>query len=147
MRRPSLTQRCAKGRERLAQAIRTLRHTEPTPPSPNWANDRLWLQTRREYLRRQPLCEVCRELGFETPATQVDHIVARRKGGDKYAFTNLMALCAEHHSSKTRRYDGGGGSGRRQSAASSYRPQVIGADGYLKTIREVPHTERGRTQS
>jgi 5-methylcytosine-specific restriction protein A len=61
-----------------------------------------WRKLRRLQLNRHPLCQWP---GCERPATDVDHILARaRGGGDEEA--NLQSLCHRHHSEKTARHDG-----------------------------------------
>ena len=66
-----------------------------------------WRAHRAAYLRDHPICCVP---GCNRPATDVDHIVPRRRGGsDEDA--NLQPLCHAHHSAKTAREDGGYGHG------------------------------------
>ncbi len=47
-----------------------------------------------------PLCEYC-PAGRITPATEVDHKVAIRNGGDPWDWDNLASTCHACHSSKT----------------------------------------------
>jgi 5-methylcytosine-specific restriction enzyme A len=54
-----------------------------------------WQKLRRLYLRRYPVCVLCGR-----PATDVDHILPRRRGGSDHE-TNLQALCASCHARKT----------------------------------------------
>jgi len=62
-----------------------------------------WRKLRRLILERDP---VCRDpSGCTRPATDVDHVVARRAGGTDDP-PNLRGLCHRHHSSKTARVDG-----------------------------------------
>lgn len=59
-----------------------------------------WRELRQTFLRRNPLCIECLREGRTEPATDVDHIIAKRLGGrDEWA--NLQALCHSHHSRKT----------------------------------------------
>lgn len=61
-----------------------------------------WRELRARFLRAHPRCAACGE-----PATDVDHVVARVRGGaDEWA--NLQALCHACHSRKTNAMDGGG---------------------------------------
>jgi 5-methylcytosine-specific restriction protein A len=46
------------------------------------------------------LCVECQRQGRIVAATDVDHIVARRHGGDD-SFANLQPLCHSCHSKKT----------------------------------------------
>jgi 5-methylcytosine-specific restriction protein A len=59
-------------------------------------------------LAGQPLCVQCETEGRVTLATDVDHVVAKSKGGDD-SLDNLQALCHECHSKKTVTMDGGYG--------------------------------------
>ncbi len=61
-----------------------------------------WQRLRAMYLRAHPLCVACEAAGRATPATDVDHIVARRAGGSDEE-SNLQALCHACHSAKTGR--------------------------------------------
>ena len=63
-----------------------------------------WRKVRIEYLRANPLCVRCLEVGITEPATQVDHIIALAKGGPD-ALGNYQSLCGSCHSSKTARED------------------------------------------
>lgn len=47
---------------------------------------------------------VCQDPGCGQAATEVDHIVPRRKGGTD-SLDNLQSLCKPHHSAKTQRED------------------------------------------
>jgi len=66
-----------------------------------------WRKIRDAYLAGHPWCEVCGEL-----ATDVDHIVSRRRGGTDDD-SNLMSLCHTHHSRKTAKQDGRWGKNQR----------------------------------
>lgn len=62
--------------------------------------DARWRKVRRMKLARQPLCEACLEHGHTVAATDVHHIVAKRRGGgDRDA--NLQSLCHSCHSKLT----------------------------------------------
>ena len=64
--------------------------------------DRKWREARAAYLRRHPLCVLCRAEGKLTPATVVDHVIPHR--GDHQLFwdeSNWQALCKTHHDQKT----------------------------------------------
>lgn len=60
-----------------------------------------WSKLRRQVLRRDKgLCQSCRRAGRATVATEVDHIVAKARGGlDE--LSNLEALCQSCHRNKT----------------------------------------------
>ena len=52
------------------------------------------------YLRANPLCDLCKDSGKVSEATDVHHKVARRDGGSD-SFDNLQALCHACHSRLT----------------------------------------------
>ena len=56
-----------------------------------------WRKLREQVLREEPYCRLC-----GAPASEVDHIVPRRRGGTD-ARSNLQPLCKSCHSSKTMR--------------------------------------------
>ena len=73
-----------------------------------------WRRLRRMVLARQPLCadpfDLHREHGETVAATEVDHIVAKDRGGDD-SMDNLQGLCKSCHSRKTAIKDGRWGRG------------------------------------
>ena len=60
-----------------------------------------WRKLREYVLQRHPVCQVP---DCTVAATDVDHIVTRRRGGTD-DLKNLQALCHPHHSEKTARED------------------------------------------
>jgi predicted kinase len=81
-----------------------------------------WQQLRQRILSRDlHLCQPCQREGKVTPATQVDHIKPKAKGGTDDA-GNLQSICVACHDAKTEA-EAAGGQGRRVK-------QVIGADGW-----------------
>lgn len=67
--------------------------------------DALWRKRRELQLLREPLCRACKAAGRLVAATDVDHIIALRKGGADH-FDNYQSLCHACHSAKTAREDG-----------------------------------------
>lgn len=64
--------------------------------------DSRWRIARARYLKRHPLCVICKREGRLTPATVVDHIIPHR--GDRQLFwdiTNWQPLCKGCHDEKT----------------------------------------------
>lgn len=69
-----------------------------------------WERMREETLKADDyLCRPCRSQGILTPATEVDHIVPKAKGGTD-APANRQSLCHECHKAKTLAERTGGGS-------------------------------------
>jgi 5-methylcytosine-specific restriction enzyme A len=103
-----------------------------------------WRLLREWVLAREPLCRACLAQGRAEPATDVDHIVARSRGGSDGP-SNLQALCASCHARKTASEDGGFGRDRcgvrpgrsdlygsapvDQTLARRVSPQVRGEEG------------------
>jgi 5-methylcytosine-specific restriction protein A len=61
-----------------------------------------WLSGRKAFLRHNPLCVDCLDLGAVVEATEVDHV--KRHMGDRVTFfdrSNWQALCKPCHSRKT----------------------------------------------
>lgn len=77
-----------------------------------------WTKLRLRILARDlHLCQPCKRKGRATPATQVDHIVPKAKGGTDDE-GNLQAICGPCHVAKTLIESGG------------KAKQAIGADGW-----------------
>lgn len=76
-----------------------------------------WQMFRRRILKRDLyLCQPCRKAGRTTPATEVDHIIPRAKGG-QMTDDNAQSICAACHEAKT-------------AADEGYTPRPrFGADG------------------
>jgi len=65
-----------------------------------------WRKLRAIHLRAEPLCRHCQVRGLTVPATDVDHITSKAKGGADTS-DNLQSLCHSCHSTKTVIEDGG----------------------------------------
>lgn len=60
-----------------------------------------WRKLRAQVLERDGyLCVACQQAGRYVPATDVDHIVPKSKGGTD-ELSNLQSLCNPHHKAKT----------------------------------------------
>ncbi len=64
-----------------------------------------WRAIRAAFLEAHPWCST---RGCPDPATDVDHVVSRRRGGSDRD-ENFQSLCHSCHSSKTAKEDGGFG--------------------------------------
>jgi len=68
-----------------------------------------WEQARAAFLKINPLCRRCKDMGRTTAATEVDHVIPHK--GDRKLFwdrANWQALCKTHHSRKTASEERGG---------------------------------------
>lgn len=64
---------------------------------------RRWQRLRIGVLSESPICPVCDAVGSVTPATEVDHIVPRRRDPERmFDRANLWGLCRPCHTAKTR---------------------------------------------
>lgn len=60
-----------------------------------------WVKLRKSALKRDYyLCQECKKSGIATPATEVDHILNKARGGDD-DMNNLQSLCKPCHKRKT----------------------------------------------
>lgn len=69
---------------------------------------RAWRRLRNQQLKQEPLCRMCKEAGFDTPAEVADHIIPHK--GDWFLFhdiSNLQSLCSACHNSVKQRMDAG----------------------------------------
>ena len=66
--------------------------------------DSTWQKLRAWYLSRYPLCRHCVLNGMTTPASEVDHIVPRSRGGSNEP-ENLQVLCRTCNRGKSNRDD------------------------------------------
>jgi len=56
-----------------------------------------WRQRSRKQLRDHPLCVMCADQGWVTPATVADHIKPHKGNADEFYHGALQSLCAHHH--------------------------------------------------
>lgn len=84
----------------------------------------LWDKLRIIVLRRDKgLCQPCLKINRTSLATQVDHILAKAKGGTDDT-DNLQGICGDCHHEKTRAESA-------EAQGKTYRPkQTIGSDGW-----------------
>jgi 5-methylcytosine-specific restriction protein A len=79
-----------------------------------------WQRLRARVLRTQPVCAMCREWGYITPATVCDHIDPKSKLSEQGFFTGpFQSLCATCHNGTKARIEAGGKG-----------PQRLGEDGW-----------------
>ena len=84
-------------------------HDSTTPRPSNWPSTSrhergygtTWDKLRKVILARDGyLCQHCLSKGRPTPATQVDHIRPKAKGGSD-SLSNLQSLCRSCHEAKS----------------------------------------------
>lgn len=81
-----------------------------------------WDRLRQVILRRDlHLCQPCKEAGRATPATAVDHIKPKAKGGTDDG-DNLQAICEDCHRIKS--------AAEGHEAKGNAPRQAIGLDGW-----------------
>lgn len=84
-----------------------------------------WQKLRQVILRRDNyLCQPCLSNGRPTPATEVDHITPKAKGGDD-GQDNLQSICRSCHAAKTKAE-----ADEAQAALRKEGKRYIGADGW-----------------
>lgn len=70
-----------------------------------------WQKFRERFLKRNPLCAHCMQIGKIEPATEVDHIHAHKGDMRKFWAGPFQPLCKSCHSKKTARENGFSGQG------------------------------------
>jgi len=65
-----------------------------------------WQKLRKQFLKRHPLCEACKQNGKYVTATVVDHIIPHR-GNENLMWDegNWQSLCKRCHDKKTGTHD------------------------------------------
>lgn len=86
--------RCAAHQQQTPQS----QYDAQRPSRSSQGYDAKWYAFSKAYLKRNPICVVC-----GGPATEADHIIPLRNGGEQYWEGNLQPMCKSDHSSKTRR--------------------------------------------
>ena len=66
-------------------------------------NDGTWRRIAKAFRHMNPLCAECERKGRIAASECVDHIVPIQEGGDRYAHSNMQALCNRCHASKSGR--------------------------------------------
>jgi 5-methylcytosine-specific restriction endonuclease McrA len=74
-------------------------------PSSPFYSTKEWKDARKKYLALHPHCQICRRIGVESRAVEVDHVIPIERGGALLAFSNLSGKCRLHHSQKTMALD------------------------------------------
>ena len=61
-----------------------------------------WKKIRDRYIKKNPLCEICKEKGLSEVADEVDHIVRIKVNWSKrFNSKNLQSLCHKCHMKKS----------------------------------------------
>jgi len=64
-------------------------------------NTTRWKKMRGWYIKRNPICVMCKEKNIIKEAYVVDHIKEVADGGSMFDYSNLQSLCDPCHRSKT----------------------------------------------
>ena len=82
------------------------RRPDNRPASALRGYDRAWRHARREIIRREPLCRICRARGIVKAAVDVDHIIPIAKQPElRLTSSNLRPLCRPCHAARRRKPD------------------------------------------
>lgn len=65
----------------------------------DWYNTSAWRKRRQGQLTSHPLCWMCQQMGYVTPATVADHVVPHRGDRELFWRGELASLCKYHHDS------------------------------------------------
>ena len=65
--------------------------------SAKFYRSKLWKQTQAMKLRRDPLCETCKQAGRTTVAKIVHHLIPVKKGTHNLDLAYLVSLCPSCH--------------------------------------------------
>src|SRR5882672_11440319 len=63
----------------------------------SWYGTARWKRRRRDQLRAEPFCAMCRDLQVYTLATVADHVEPHRGDPVKFWKGKLQSLCGPHH--------------------------------------------------
>lgn len=87
-----------------SQAGKAYERARPRQDDKNFYSSTRWLNFRKRYLTRNPLCVDCLKKGRETLANHVHHVKPRKPHPDlAFAESNLEALCQPCHNAKETR--------------------------------------------
>lgn len=79
-----------------------------------------WTKARNRFIMQNPVCVMCKNAGYLTPAEVVDHIIPHK--GDHTLFwdeSNWQSLCKRHHDSD-----------KQRAERSGVERQAVGLDGW-----------------
>jgi len=71
-------------------------------PETNKRYNSIWRKIRKEFIKSNPLCKICKQDGKLTPAQEVHHVIPLSENGT-HDISNLQSLCKYHHSSESTR--------------------------------------------
>ena len=92
-----------KARAARQNVARRIQVASGAKPSRRWYGLAGWKRRREKQLRLFPLCKICSDRGFVTPASVADHLEPHREDPDKFWRGALQSLCASCHSSVKQR--------------------------------------------
>lgn len=98
---PGCSERVTGGRCKAHQPLRHREVDRKRGTSSQRGYDAGWQKFRRMYLAAHPFCLDCAAEHSMSMATDIHHVHKLAAGGAKFELSNLMPLCAMHHSRRT----------------------------------------------
>ena len=93
---------CEEHREKESRQRNKRYDKERSPASKKFYGGSRWRKVRNRYIKKNPLCEHCKEAGRTKLAHMVDHIIPIKINWEKrYDPDNLQSLCNSCHAKKT----------------------------------------------
>lgn len=74
---------------------------QKVPAKDNFLQSPEWVRKSTRYKKSHPFCAIGRRSGRYDKVSDVDHVIPREYGGDKFADDNLQSLSKHRHSAKT----------------------------------------------
>lgn len=94
--------RCDLHRKKEERERSARRRADPTDDVHLYRSAR-WRSARALFMRQHSMCAQCKRDGALTPATEMDHIISVKDGGEFWDLNNWQSLCHACHSRKTMR--------------------------------------------
>jgi len=86
-------------RQDLSDAATRIINKTPTTVNDSFYKSDEWKKIKNNYIKENPLCELCLNEGTENKTDHVHHIAPLSQGGEPFLEDNLIALCQSCHGS------------------------------------------------
>jgi len=86
-------------REDLIDETTRIINKPPTTVNDSFYKSDEWKKIKNNYIKENPLCELCLNEGNENKTDHVHHITPLSQGGEPFSEDNLIALCQSCHGS------------------------------------------------